>query len=78
VEIPTASLKAEQNPEDEFEEENKEPVDLAEFEYMAENELEKTYDEELKPIPNIMTDPFKEKWNTTKASYRKISRFGHC
>jgi len=53
-------------------------VELAEFEYIDYKDLEKAYAEELKPIPNIMTDPFKEKWETTKASYRKISRFGHC
>jgi phosphatidylinositol kinase/protein kinase (PI-3 family) len=52
--------------------------DLCDWENISDEEIKKAYDESLRPPPDILTDPFKEKWKNTKKSYQNISRFGHC
>ena len=63
---------------DESIEKDEDVQDLCDWEHISNSEAAEAYTEDLSPPPDIMSDPFKERFANIKESYKKVSRYGNC
>lgn len=49
------------------------PQDLCDWEHISNSEAKDCYSEDLSPPPDLLSDPFKERFTNIKESYRKVS-----